>query len=403
MGFRNRLVGFFRTFLGIFLYGSNTHKNAFRVLCRLRISPAHSTVLDYLKDLGNSAKERLRKIGENTFTRRHKDTEADAQSNALAETLPDGQPVATLGSQIESYSANPTGEDSDDLTGPFMFLFDNVNRYVIPRSETVGNKNKLRSGTAATAVLLEDVPDGTFDRAPYMANVEARQRGNLTLKELYDDIDRTHLEKVGTGTVMRILVNNVPALKHLKKEVEKLFKDPNFCAKQPLEPRKSRIYPMGTSGINEGTAEGAVDVLDDLVGQMGIPHERFDDYMCLSGGDQMSMDRSRQGIHYLDQEESTYDNKSWVLPVIQAWHMGWAYLKSVIHTHWHDQTGKGTFGLRRSVGALGRNINTEICDYYPSFNALTAVFDSMVLSAVRYVPVLTRNQCIDLNDLLVPS
>jgi hypothetical protein len=88
----------------------------------LRITPAHSTILEYLKILATSAKQRLRKIGENAF-KRIEEIEGSAQSNAPAEMQPTLQP----GAQTESQSATFADKDADNLsTGPFMFIFDNM-------------------------------------------------------------------------------------------------------------------------------------------------------------------------------------------------------------------------------------------------------------------------------------
>lgn len=69
--------------------------------------------------------------------------------------------------------------------------------------------------------------------------------------------------------------------------------------------------------------------------------------------------------------------------MIQPWHMGWAYLKALVQTHWFEPTGKDTLGLRRAVRVLGRNLNAEKGEYYPTENAVVTVFETMVLSAAR--------------------
>lgn len=108
---------------------------------------------------------------------------------------------------------------------------------------------------------------------------------------------------------MRILTRNVPALKHLRRAVEKLFQDTNFCAKDPLRLRKSQLHPMGTSGINEATADGVSNVLDDLVGQMDLDKLIFESTLIPVGGDQLSVDRTRKATYYLEQESTLYAKK----------------------------------------------------------------------------------------------
>ncbi|KAG8737338.1 hypothetical protein FRC10_008296 [Ceratobasidium sp. 414] len=253
----------------------NAPKVVYRIGSRLRLSPSQSTELSYLRLLAGSAKEELRRIGREAF--------GAAQENP--------EDAVVLGN-------NPT---------TFMILFDNIQRYVIPRHETVGNKTKMKTGTVATLVVLEDIPAGAFARSAYTAKSLLSERQNLTLDELCAAVDYGHLERVGTATIMRILVNNVRELGHFRKG--NLFKDSNYCAKNPLATRKSCIYPMATSGINEGTASGASEVLDDLIGQLDIPPKQFDDLLCLVGGDQMSVNRMRQAGRSLEQEATIYAQK----------------------------------------------------------------------------------------------
>ncbi|EUC59841.1 hypothetical protein RSOL_325590, partial [Rhizoctonia solani AG-3 Rhs1AP] len=291
----------------------------------MRLSRAYSSVQNYLEKLADSAKKSLRKLGRRAF---------------------------------ESME--------DDCKDPqfFCFNFNNINQYVLPRTETVGNKSTMRNGTAATAIILEDVPKGAFKREPYINNVREGKHRDLTVDTLYNAIDEEHRAKIGTATILRILTKHVDSLKSLRKAVELLFQDPDFCAVLRLRLRKTRVLSMGTSGINEAVVSGASDVLDDL----------FE-------GNQLMVDCLRKAINYLDQEESIYHSKSWAIPLIQPWHMGWAYLKSIFQIHWFELTGKDTLGFRRAVGILGRNPNPA--DYYPAEDAVVTVFETMVLSAAR--------------------
>ncbi|KDN44992.1 hypothetical protein RSAG8_05165, partial [Rhizoctonia solani AG-8 WAC10335] len=219
-----------------------------------------------------------------------------------------------------------------------------------------------------------------------MEKLVTGERKNLTVDSLYEDIDYTHLRNIGTSSILRILSKHITALRRFQKPVAKLFKDPKFGAVHPLELRKSRIYPMGTSGINEGSPGGVSDVLDDLIlDQLGIPPERFDDLLLAVGGDGMTIDFLRMAMQYLEQESTAFNCRSWVIPVIQPWHMGWSYLKVLFRTHWHDQTGKEIFGLRRSTGAIGRQLNVDECEYYACLEAVETVFESLILSATRSI------------------
>ncbi|KEP51600.1 hypothetical protein V565_058670 [Rhizoctonia solani 123E] len=219
------------------------------------------------------------------------------------------------------------------------------------------------------------------ERAKNKAMEQAEMHRDLTVDTLYNAIDEEHRAKIGTATILRILTKHVDSLKSLWKAVELLFQDPDFCAVLCLCLRKTRVLSMGTSGINEAVVSGASDVLDDLCQQAGMEPEWFDFLLMLVKGDQLTVDRLRKAINYLDQEESIYHSKSWAIPLIQPWHMGWAYRKSIFQIHWFELTGKDTLGFRRAVGILGRNPNPA--NYYPTEDAVVTVFETMVLSAAR--------------------
>jgi hypothetical protein len=344
--FRNQSVNLFQHVLGVFLFACNTPKAVFHALGRLGISSAHSTVHNILERLGDSAYEALAQMGKSAYE-----------------------------------SASDAARKPQEY---FLLLFDNINKYHRARKQTVAKKSEVKSGTAATAVVLEDVPSGAFDPQPYFDNLKKQDRRNLTLTKLYEDIDTAHLRNAGIGMIMRLLVVHIPDIKPLSSQVEVWFT--TNCERLKLRLRKSRIQPMGTSGIDESTAAGGSDVLNDLAEQMKLQAGWLKKMLVMVCGDWLSIDRLRKAIRYKAKDSNIYEQRRWALPIVQLWHMKWAFLKVIYKIHWSDETGPDvSVNLRHGLEANGRNFNHIKCDFYPGHEGLKTVFDTLVLTGALTV------------------
>ncbi|KAG9074629.1 hypothetical protein FS749_013783 [Ceratobasidium sp. UAMH 11750] len=336
--FRNQSINLFQHMLGVFLFACNSPKPVFQVLGRLGIASAHSTVHQILNSLADSALERLASMA------------MDAKKSA---------------------------EDPRHPQKYFLLLFDNINKYHKAWKQSVAKKTELKSGTAATAVGVEDAPPNAFDPDPYFANLDKQDRRKLTLEKLYQDIDGSHLRKAAIGMIMRLLVVHIPSLKRLSGDIEAWFAE--NCTRQKLRLRKSNIQPMGTSGIDESTASGGSDVLHDLIQQMKLKADDLKKFLVMVCGDWLSIDRLRKAIRYKAKDSSIYEQRRWALPIVQLWHMKWAFLKVICKTHWSDETGPDVcVNLRHGLEAIGRTFNPTKCDFYDGHNGLKATLHLMV-------------------------
>ncbi|KAG9077862.1 hypothetical protein FS749_010195 [Ceratobasidium sp. UAMH 11750] len=344
--FRNQNINLFQHILAVFLFACDSPKSVFLVLGRLGVASAHATVHNILGTLADSGYRRLQSMGRNA-TESAKDPARTPQEY-------------------------------------FLLLFDNINKYHKARKQTVSKDNQLKSGTASTAVGLEDVPPNAFHPEPYFANLRKQERRNLTLDKLYNDIDNSHLSNAGIGMIMRLMMVHIPDLKRLSGDVEDWFKQ--NCTRLKLHLRKSDIQPMGTSGIDESTASGGSDILQDLVEQMKLKAADLKNFLIMVCGDWLSVDRLRKAIQYKAKDSNIYEQRRWALPIVQLWHMKWAFLKVIYKTHWSDWTGPDVaVGLRHGLEALGRSFNHTKCDFYPGHEGLKVVFDSLVLTSVLAV------------------
>ncbi|CUA68631.1 putative protein L294 [Acanthamoeba polyphaga mimivirus] [Rhizoctonia solani] len=348
LSFRNPLVNFVQSVVAVFLFACNTHKTVYRTLNRVGLSTAHSTLHGHLKELGKSTREALKGLGLRAY-----------------------ESARGITQQPHQY---------------FMLIFDNVNKYHnVSRNQTVGQKNQMKNGTAATAVVLEDVPPDAFNPKPYHENIDKNARQELTTSALFGDIDNEHLSQVGAGMIMRILLAYIPSLsRELHEKVEEKFK--TDYAKHRLRLRRSITFSFGTSSIEENTARGVSDVTHDLVGtQMEMKPSWFEYLLIMIGGDQLSIDRLHKAKRCKSAEQSVYESRSWILPIIQLWHMKLAYLRSIFRVHWFDTVRTHLLGLHHGAEALGRQVNPAVNDFYACHNVVKTVFEAMVLTATFVV------------------
>lgn len=86
----------------------------------------------------------------------------------------------------------------------------------------------------------------------------------------------------------------------------------------------------------------------------------------------------------------TKKGRSWVssfrfvMPLIELWHMKYAFLNGIFSAHWASVTMKGDFGLRYCAEKLGRKINPTKLDFYPGDRLMEVVLNTMTLNFVRY-------------------
>ncbi|KAK6992066.1 hypothetical protein R3P38DRAFT_3227090 [Favolaschia claudopus] len=217
---------------------------------------------------------------------------------------------------------------------------------------TLGHKDELKSGTAATVIELEDVPPGALLSEPFAQNIAEKARSKLTVKQLYDDIDWPHVRGIGAASILRIWLKYVPSLSPHRAAVEELFTVKHN--KHRLRLRKSKIHTLRATNINESTTVGAASVLRNLLAQLFITPVSLVNWMFMLCGDQLTIDRIRKIIRYTAKCDTPHEQHKWALPIIQLWHMKWAWQKAIFRLHWHSDLAKGTFGLHHDIVLIER-------------------------------------------------
>ncbi|KAF8150291.1 hypothetical protein K438DRAFT_1779079 [Mycena galopus ATCC 62051] len=334
--FRYRFALVFLMLIGLFAFTCNANQELVSLLCRLGMAVSYQTTLATLHLLA-------------------------ADSNAHLKLL-------------DTFTGN---------LGPrFLILFDNVNKIKWAWQPTLGHKDELKSGTASTIIELEDVLPGALHSEPLIEKIQAKARLNLTVKQLRDDIDWPHIRGIGAGTVLQIWLKYLPTMSHHCATVEKHFTVTH--AKHPLHLRKSKIHTTQVSNIDESTTVGAANVLRNILGQLLIPPISLFKWMIMICGDQLSIDCIRKIICYTAKGDTLYEQHKWALPIIQLWHLKWAWQKAIFLLHWHSGLEKGTFGLHHDVVFIEcKKFNHNKCDFYPAHPILEDHFETLVLDTLR--------------------
>jgi hypothetical protein len=89
----------------------------------------------------------------------------------------------------------------------------------------IGRQNQMLLGTGATAVEMEDCPEGAFDLQPVLDALKAESWSDITPEAILESIDKNHAKCVSSLHWLEALVAFVPALASLQPAVTNLFKE----------------------------------------------------------------------------------------------------------------------------------------------------------------------------------
>ncbi|KAL1711510.1 hypothetical protein EV715DRAFT_215226 [Schizophyllum commune] len=352
--FRNQYAIIFAITMAIFCFSCRAHKDLVAVLCHLGLTTSYSTIHCLLERLAHDKLKHLRALA--------------SRAKTLAPSL--------------------------------SLIYDNLNKMRRAHQSTSTNHDEMHCGTAGSVVELVEVEEGSLDESlkarPLLDNIDADKRASLTSQDLLDDIDGDHMEGVVTAQIMRQWTQVIPSLARFATDVDKLFTEK--YAKRPLKLRKSTVHPLPSSGIDESTVSGGVEVVKDLlVNQLHFEKSWFEnDWLMLVGGDQLTVDRLRKAKLYLFKATSAFERFRWLVPFLQLWHLKWNWLKAIIRLHWQDakdETGEegekasgGHHGLREDYDRLKRSgFNPKTCDFYPADALVRDKFAAMTIDILRII------------------
>jgi len=272
----------------------------------------------------------------------------------------------------------------------FLLIYDNINRMRRAWDPDLGQKDAVLSGTAATFVEIEDCDvEKALDPQILRDACAKGDRAKLNVDVLESRIDFVKLYSVFALHCIKFLADVVPSLAIHREFINEHFR--TTLQSHRMKPgRKSKIHPLQTSGINEGTTGNQRNVIDDLgLRQLKLTAEQLQRLLLILGGGQTTVKKIHTLRRFLADCNHGYSRYNWVLPLIQLWHMGWADLERVLSTHWGPESGDaaGDISTFRAANVLlGRKVkDMKRPDYYP---AQGLIFDNLkleILDCWKYV------------------
>jgi len=102
-------------------------------------------------------------------------------------------------------------------------VLDNVQEYCPVYEGGIACQSILKVGTAATAIHLDDCKPGAFDLQSHLARVAQKKWKTMTVESLRTDIDWTHVHAVQSLHWTCVLVDYIPELKDMSKDISAKF------------------------------------------------------------------------------------------------------------------------------------------------------------------------------------
>ncbi|TFY63916.1 hypothetical protein EVJ58_g2953 [Rhodofomes roseus] len=277
---------------------------------------------------------------------------------------------------------------SNRMTASAMWL-DNVQNYDLQRDVRLGLQSRLNSGLAATYVEGVDSEISAFDLAKKRELLAENKRNDVTVEQLRGYIDWTHRDLMGTLHFLRILVEHVPQLNHLKSRVSERFRTDG--AKQQVPVHKSRVHPLRSSGKKETVTTELKDAMLDFLGQAGqggtkASESSLPPQLIIVGGDGLTYEKLLQLKNYLGfQQGDPVGSLEIVEPVLALWHTGWTEACRIFTRHWGPALSRDESTLGHSAIKMGRTTpsNLSKVDYKEGVETLFTVLDARVLDCFR--------------------
>ncbi|KZV86744.1 hypothetical protein EXIGLDRAFT_621471 [Exidia glandulosa HHB12029] len=262
-----------------------------------------------------------------------------------------------------------------------MVIYDNINRRHQVWQAKLGQVWEQLNGTAPFVVLLSGGDAKHFDATPVEQARRENRRLALTTDALRDSIDFTHQRSIMANHVLLFLFSWVPSLSRHKERVYDTFR--TTLAKRRIPPgRKTEIFPLGTSALNEATTAGTQDVINDIfIDQLGMKPEDVSAQLRLVGGDQLTVARIRGLQNYLASCPHGYAALKWIIPLVLVWHMGWADLARVISTHYGRNAAGDPSTFKHVNVLLKRRVKDEDRpDFYPALKLVSETLKADTLN-----------------------
>ncbi|KAF8809191.1 hypothetical protein BYT27DRAFT_7284261 [Phlegmacium glaucopus] len=285
----------------------------------------------------------------------------------------------------------------DSMTGSSLTALQNSVKDATRRGETewclstpvyeggIARQSILKVGTAGTAIRLDDCEPGAFDLQSHLTRVAQKKRKTMTVETLRTDIDWTHLLEIQSLHWARVLVDYIPELNSMSKDISKKFRSEPLAKHRMREGRKTVVQPLGTNSERETETQGMARAIMDFDEQMGLGSEEADQLLSWVRGDGASYATTLRLQKYLCSIPDNHKSFRNRIATPEIWHAKATMINSITANHYGPPTSKDPSSLSRSSNAAGfkRPSNLNSCDYYPTVRSMTLVWEARVLDCWR--------------------
>ena len=129
----------------------------------------------------------------------------------------------------------------------WCLVLDNVQEYCPIYEGGISRESILKVGTAGTAIRLDDCKPGAFDLQSHLTCVAEKKQTVMTVESLRTDIDWTHIQAIQSLHWACILVDYVPELNSMSRDISARFCSAPLAKHCMCEGRKTIVQPLGTN------------------------------------------------------------------------------------------------------------------------------------------------------------
>ncbi|PPQ95548.1 hypothetical protein CVT26_008573 [Gymnopilus dilepis] len=262
----------------------------------------------------------------------------------------------------------------------FIVVSDNIQVYARERERRIGKENRMITGLAGTAILMEDYDPAAFDLQDLMQRQKEQGRKNLTTKVILDDINTTHLDNVATVQFLQALFAFVPQCSAYKDELKEFMK--SHLAIKPIQPtRRSTIIPLATNSADEMTIQGIKEgILDFASTQMGINRDTLGNRASIWSGDGKTFNMLHLLKKLSSAEEHNFDAFRWVIPLLELWHTKWTDLSRTVRGHWGSTDDPASLATAAEETDFPTPTDMRKVDFYDGSHLVNLALDAHILN-----------------------
>ncbi|KAK7021914.1 hypothetical protein VNI00_017142 [Paramarasmius palmivorus] len=156
---------------------------------------------------------------------------------------------------------------------------------IIAREGGVLKQSVLKTGTAATAIKLEDCPPGAFHLQDHLDHVVKNKHSSMTTHSLFTGINWDYHHKIAAAHWLQALFNYVPCLKKAYQQRLTAYFQEDLALHRIPDSWQMKIQPLGTNAECEVETQGIKRCINDFNAQIGYIPESAEELLEWVGGD----------------------------------------------------------------------------------------------------------------------